>query len=231
MMANEVVKQKAEVVKVESGPVEPGYAYPGMSFDELASDAASIPGHELLKDDEVDLTLVGVDFLVTRVNFREGVARLPDDLWLKQNPKNTVGAYVSLELVTNPELSLVKINRARKASDVHHLDSLAQLGIEPGDSYVINDGSTGIYRQIVAHLALQGYILLPEGNVEGKKGQTVCDTIPEEWLDVLIGETKFDPSGFQTYAANVRIRCKSGLRLSRYDSEYNPDGAKTRYLA
>lgn len=226
------VPEPAELEKPTITPVEFGYAAPGMSFDDLADEAVTLPGHDLVKDDELD-ALVGVDFIVTRVNFREGLARRDGNMWMKQFPEHRTNAYVSVELSTNPHLVITNINRARVASKLAPVNSLDHLGFDPGEHFVINDGSTGIYRQVVAFLAMTRYIELPGGEnpvLEGPSGHTALDTIPEEWTEVHAGDVKFDPSGFQTYAANVRIRCRRGLRISEYESEFNPD-SKTRYLA
>jgi hypothetical protein len=220
---------KQEVEKVAKGTVEPKYAPPGVSFQDLANEATTLPGYELARDEDLD-ALCGVDFIITRVNFREGLARRENNAWLTKYPDHTKGAYVSLELTTNPEQSLTKVNRARSASGLTPIHDFSALGFDPGDHFVINDGSTGIYRQVVASLAIDGYIILPEGEMEGGSGQTIFDTIPEEWADVQLGDSRFDPTGFQTYAANVRIRCKHGVRISEYESDFNPD-SKTRYLA
>jgi hypothetical protein len=216
-------KQTAEVVE---GPVEFEYAGEMVSFDDVADEAITLPSRELAKDEVLD-SLVGVEFIATRVIFREGLARRDDNVWKSKNP---VGAYVSVELVTNPHLNLNAINMIRKQSGMSPLVSLDALGFDPGAHFVINDGSTGIYRQMVAFLAITDYIDLPEGAEDGPSGTTILDTIPAEWPEIYVGETKFDNSGFQTYTANIRLRCKHGIRVSEYPSEFNPD-SKTRYLA
>jgi hypothetical protein len=224
-----VVPEKAEIEnQEENSPVAFGSAI-GESFEDLAQESITLPGHDLVKDDELD-ALVGVDMIITRVSFREGIPRTPDNMWLKANPKNTIGAYVSLELSTNPELVISNVNRARVASKLSPIQSLDHLEFDPGSHFVINDGSTGIYRQIVAFLAMTQYVDIPEGPTEGASGQTICDTIPDEWPNIHVGEIRFAPTGFATYTANVRLRCRRGLRVSEYQSQWNPD-SKTRYLA
>lgn len=220
---------KDVVATVEDAPVEFGYAGEMVDFDTVAQEAIVLPSRELAKDELLD-SLVGVEFIITRVIFREGLPRRDDNIWKKANPENAIGAYVSCELVTNPHLQLHTINSARKSSGLSPLTSLDALGFDPGSHFVVNDGSTGLYRQIVAFLAITGYIELPDGEEDGPSGTTVLDTIPSEWPEILVGETKFDNSGFQTYAANVRLRCRHGIRVSEYESDFNPD-SKTRYLA
>lgn len=232
-MAKEVAVPENSVQPIpDEGPVEFSYAGYGTDFDTLAEDAITLPGHDLVKDDELD-ALVGVDFIITRVNFREGLKRRDDNTWLKEFPAHENGAYVSLELVTNPVMVISNINRARTASGLQPIQTLDALGFDPGAHFVINDGSTGIYRQIVAFLAMTRYIEIPGGQdpiVEGPSGHTALDTIPEEWPNIFAGDVKFAASGFQTYTANVRLRCRRGIRVSEYHSDFNPD-SKTRYLA
>jgi hypothetical protein len=206
------------------------YAAPGsVSFDELARESSTLPGNELLRDEDLD-ALAGVDMIITRAVIRKGVPRISGNPWLKANKANTHAGYVSLEIITTPRMDLIKINRARKASGLSQITTLESLGIQPESNYVINDGSTGIYRQVLAILAMQQYIQLPEGKTDGESGTTIFDTTPAEWADVQTGETIFDDSGFLTYDTNVRIRCKNGIRVS---GNYNPDfpDAQTRYLA
>lgn len=226
---------KSEVEKTETNQLPDeqyqGQQFPnamGIDFDTLASESVSLPGHELADDALLD-ALVGVDFIITKVNFRKGLARRDDNMWKTKTGHGT-GAYVSLEVKTNPAQSLVSINRARNACNMTPLVSLEGLGFNPGDEFVINDGSTGIYRQTVAILAMTGFIEIPDGPLEGKSGQTAFDTIPEEWPDISVGDVRFDSDGFATYSANVRVRAKRGIRVSEYESEFNPD-SKTRYIA
>lgn len=221
---------KEEIAAVVPSDIEPSYAQPGTKFSELTQDAVSLPGFELADDELLD-ALVGVELIITRVTVRVGdISRRPDNVWLKEFPKNTKSGYVSLELTVTDNLNLQKINRARASNKMSQLASLEALGIDAEDNFVINDGSTGIYRQILAFLGLEQYIVLPDGELDGKAGTTVLDTIPSEWQEVNVGESLFDKAGNLTYTANVRIRCPRGIRRSDYESEFNPD-SHTRYLA
>jgi hypothetical protein len=197
------------------------------SWDELMSESATIPGYDLLTDADTD-ALVGIPMIVTKASFRKGVSRKGRPNFSEENPND---GYVSLEILLAPVFDMAQINRARKANDMTEITSLSQLPFRQSDHVVINDGSTGIYRQVVAFLATADYIDLNEGEVVGGKGETILDTVPNEWAAIRAGNSVFDDDGFLTAEFNVRLACRRGLRLSRYDTEYNPDGATTRYLA
>lgn len=186
-----------------------------MSFSDMLGEAVEVQGNQLVKDDIAD-ELVGVPFLITRVVFRPGKVD-PHD-------KTRRLAYVSCESVIADEAYIAR----RKIN----LDAKPFL---PNDHIVVNDGSTGIYRQVLAVMESQGFIILPEGPVAGPKGETRYDTPPSEWVEMPAGEAWMaeatsDDAGFLYYAADVRIFAPRGLRLSEYGNEYTEDG-KTRYLA
>lgn len=206
-MSTELTNNPAQVV--------PAYDRNRMSFSDMLDEAVEVQGNQLVKEELFD-ELVGVPFLITKVTFRRG---MKDPL-----NKNRWMAYVSAEAVIADETYL-----SRRKID------LSDRPFVPGDHIVLNDGSTGIYRQIVAVLESQGFITLPEGPVQGAKGQTRLDAPPSEWTDVDAGESWFgevgsDSEGFMLYTANVRIFAPRGLRLSTYSNDYTQD-AKTRYLA
>lgn len=185
-----------------------------MTFGDMVEDAVEVQGNQLVKDELAD-ELVGIPFLITKVTFRKGVKDPAN--------KDRTFAYVSCEAVVADEAFLAR----RKIN-------LEDRPFLPGDHIVLNDGSTGIYRQVVAVLESQGYITLPEGPVAGEKGQTRFDAPPAEWVghDVGVtemGEVDSKEAGFLGYTADVRIFAPRGLRLSNYTSEFGD--AKTRYLA
>ena len=204
------------IAKQDPAPlVHTPYDRNSMSFSDMLGEAVEVQGNQLVKDDVAD-ELEGVPFLITRVTFRPG---FPD-------PANRARrlAYVSCECVIADDdyLARRKIN----------LDAKPFL---PGDHIVFNDGSTGVYRQILAVLESQGYITLPEGNVSGPYGQTRYDAPPAEWLDYPVGDAKTmevtsEAPGFVQYTADVRIFAPRGLRISEYSNDFTADG-KTRYLA
>ena len=199
----------------------------GETWAELMQESATIPGYDLLTDADTD-ALVGIPMIVTKASFRKGVSRKGRPNYSKDNPND---AYVSLEILLAPTFDIAQINRARKANDLTEITDLSQLPFRQSDHVVINDGSTGIYRQVVAFLATADYIDLNEGEVSGGKGETILDTVPNEWAEIRAGRSIFDDDGFLTAEFDIRLACRRGIRLSKYDTEFNPDGATTRYLA
>jgi hypothetical protein len=198
------------------------------AWDEAAATADQVEGFELAADETLD-ALVGIPHLITRVTFRPGISRNT-----KQGLKQF--AYVSCEATVAPEerITLRRVNRARKASDLPPIEKLEDLPISPGEHLVYNDGSTGIYRQIVAYLHTHDYITAAdEMVVAGKSGETTLDMPPGDWasVDRDRGATGVTEDGFVTYEASVRLLCPRGIRISEYENDYNPDGSRTRYLA
>lgn len=164
-----------------------------------------VQGADLLRGDAAD-KLMGVPFIITRAVFREGVQRpgvsYRDD-------------YVSCEAIVAP--AEVLKDRARRG----RLD-LDTISVDPGEQIVFNDGSTGIYRQMVQYLYLKMLLALPDPLVmEGGKGVCSFDLPRSQW-------TKGAEDG--TAGFNIRLKCPRGLRYSDYTNEYNPDGSRTRYI-
>ena len=177
------------------------------SWDDLTQGADEILGHDLAKDEILD-ALEGVPFMITRLTFRTS------DVGNRKN-------YVTCECVIAPR-ELLERRRV----------NLATLPFDAGDHVVFNDGSTGIYRQMVAYLHAKGFIALPDPVVQnGKAGESSYDLSPSEWADVNAGDMRYTESGEAIYIADVRILAKRGIRVSDgYENEWTKDG-KTRYLA
>lgn len=194
-------------------------------WDSMAGEAHTVMGYDLAKDELAD-ELAGVDFLITRLIFRPGVVR-------KVGTEKKQFAYVSAEAVINPVLNLKKVNIGRKGSELPEIQSLSELPFGPGDHVVINDGSTGIYRQCTQYLESTGLIRigskLPE---QGEMGECRYDLPPSDWeatSDAI--QYRIAANGTETHTADIRLRCPRGLRISRYDNEYtNGETATTRYL-
>lgn len=150
--------------------------------------------------------LVSVPFLITRVFYRDGVQRpgvkYRDD-------------YASVELTVAP--AKVVANRAERG----HLDPTT-LQVSPGEAVVLNDGSTGIYRQVTQYLVAKGLIELPDGPASGGKGECVFDLPRSQWRAGAEAATSGIP---------IRLFCPRGLRASDYTNDYNPDGSTTYYIA
>lgn len=179
--------------------------------DLFGGGADSVAGHDLLKDELFD-ELVGVPFAVTRMTFRPG----------KVHPVTKVlQAYTSFEGVIAPQEALDrrKVNMSTKP-------------FRALDSIVLNDGSTGLYRDGTRYLEGKGYIVIghPELPEDGPKGECRYDLPPHMWEDVKVGEGKFGDDGFFYYSVNVRFTADRGIRISTYENEYTDNG-KTRYFA
>jgi len=134
--------------------------------------------------------LLGVPFVITEVTFRQGDIRVPAKT-------GNFRDYVSVEALVHPDYQL-KFKRAY---------------------IVFNDGSTGIYRQIMAYLMSRGMVQpvenLPE---EGEANSTR--------YDVSLTSNEVDSSGV---SFDIRLRCPEGLRKSDYQNDYGD--AQTWYLA
>ena len=170
----------------------------------LVGTADEVLGHELISGEAAD-KLIGVPFIITRVTFREGTQRA-GAAWRDD--------YVSCEAVVAPESLLQeRAHRGRLKLD--------DISVDPGEHIIFNDGSTGIYRQIVQYLEAKNLIRLPAGADAGGKGESRFDLPRSLWDDG-------DEAG--TDGINIRLKCPRGLRYSEYSNEYTQDG-KTRYIA
>lgn len=209
-MRASTVAQPAQAVAVQQSPspIEEWWGAP---------EADEVEGHDLLKDEALD-DIVGVPFMGFKVVFREGVQRR-DIPWRDD--------YASLELRVAPAAvilrDLTRIQTRRRSFKVPAL-TVEQAASLPGEQLVINDGSTGLYRQIVQYLAAKGLIKLPDGDEEGEKGETIYDLPRSQWLAGAEEATE---------GIDIQLRCSRGLRFSEYPSPYLPDGemAKTWYIA
>ncbi|HET9131466.1 MAG TPA: hypothetical protein VFO86_10985 [Terriglobia bacterium] len=186
-------------------------------FATLINDAHVIDGGELVKEDLLD-ALAGVPFAITRLSFREGDVMNP--------VTKEYGPYVSVELVVADAPMLI-----RRRVD------LSTLPFDPEDTLIFNDGSTGIYRQMVEYLNGAEYVSVVEHQEllvrGGKKGESSFDLPPHKWHDIHRGELEFAESGFGNYSVELSpaVFCKRGIRISDgYENEFTKDG-KTRYIA
>lgn len=181
-----------------------------MSFSAMALVADEVLGNALVKDETLEL-LEGIPFLLTHVTFRRSFRSTQNrDLWL---------AYVSCEAIVADQEYLTSMGM-----------SLEGKPFRAGDHIVFNDGSTGIYRQVVKYLASKGYVTIAEGPEEGGKELCRYDAPPSEWPDVNYGETRFEEEGFMMYQAEIRLLCPRGLRKSDYVNDYTDNGT-THYIA
>jgi hypothetical protein len=191
---------------------------PGEDWQSLTARADELLGYDLARDETAD-DLVGVPFVLTRVVFRPGVLR--DKLR---------SAYVSCEVRTSPTLDLRLINSRRESSRLPRLGDLESLAFGPDSHVVFNDGSTGVYRQVVKLLTAKQYITLPTPIVEaGGYGESSFDQPPSKWAGFQQGTPVNTEDGFIGYTADLALYCPRGLRLSLYENDYTQTG-KTRYL-
>lgn len=202
------------VTNDDKAPELPTYQ-PGTAWEQEAAYADSVAGHDLAKDETLD-ALEGVPFMITRVTFRPGI----------RDRKDKLRAYASCECVIAPESVL----RRRRVD-------MSTLPFDPEDQVIFNDGSTGIYRQVVAYLAARGFITIPTELPEaGEYGQSRYDVPPWEWETLSGGEYRAndepdaDTGKFAEWGKNIRLRAPRGLRISEYATDYNPNGSRTRYL-
>lgn len=175
-------------------------------------DADEVDGYDLLKDDAL-YQVVGLPFMATKAIFRDGI---------QQKGMDYRGDYVSLEIRVAPR-SAWDLNRISSRRKSFNLGPDSPIAV-PDEQLVINDGSTGLYRQIVQYLAAKELIILPEGPAEGEKGESIFDLPRSQW--------KFGaPNGTEGF--EIKLRCSRGLRFSEYQSEYLPEGetARTWYIA
>lgn len=159
------------------------------------SDAMEIEGYSLYGGKENDLkldALIGVPFLVKTVTFRPGDI-IPDGQEVARD-------FVSVEVLIRPD-------HAHKF---------------PRKYVVFNDGSTGIYRQIVAALAARDVVELDENLPESGDANTTRYDVSFSTTDAA-GEP--EPREF-----DLKLLCPEGLRDSSYKNSDGSDG-KTWYLA
>jgi hypothetical protein len=203
-------------------PSTPPVYQPGMDWQELITGADEILGYDLARDETAD-DLVGVPFMLTRVQFRPGVLR-----------EKERQSYVSCEARIAPALDLRLINTRREGSRLQRISDLDMLAFGPDSHVVFNDGSTGVYRQLVKYLFSRKYITLSEPVIEaGSYGETSFDLPPGRWTAINQGATFPIGEGkdvFTGYVADILLYCPRGLRLSLYENDYTQTG-KTRYLA
>jgi hypothetical protein len=174
------------------------------AFAALIADADIIEGHSLESDKSM---LIGVPFVITGITVRDGV---PDKATGKTN-------YLSVEATVADEDYLGRLLRKGRLT-------VAQMqAIDPLENIVFNDGSTGIARQLVQYLHNAGLIVVPDGPESGAAGACRWDFHYSTWKN-------YSADVFDVYY-RVKLFCPRGLRDSRYETEYAPDGATTYYLA
>jgi hypothetical protein len=194
------------------------------------AEADDVEGYDLVKDKAL-FSLVGVPFRISSFAFRVGIQHKGID-WRND--------FVSAELRVAPTPIIVRqYNRimSRRTGD---LIPDASAIPDPGEQLVINDGSTGLYRQVVQYLEAKDLIVVPDDlPTTGGKNECRYD-LPASMFEVTdaalatdVAMIRFSPSGEQVTFFHVDLRCSRGLRYSDYDSELAAPGerALTWYIA
>lgn len=209
-MTREVAKPDPEI-----DPASAAFLGAMAEWREATENATLIISYDVAKDEYLT-ALVGIDMVVTGVIYRPGIRD---------------SAYVSLECLLSPVWELPRINRARKANGLEPIDSLDRIPWDPAEHVVINDGGTGIYRQMTEYLYRTNVISLPEPVVEsGKRGECSFDLPPEKWSSARAGDYLYLATGRVMYTnKNINIRCRKGIRVSNYSTDFGD--ATTYYLA
>lgn len=192
-MATDIAKNETEIDLYSPAAVETAW-----------NEADEVLGFTLIKD-ENRAKLVGVPFLITRVIFRDGTGMFDKDHKFD---------YVTCEAIVAPQAAYDKAAQMG-------LFAPAQVPFAPMDRVVFNDGSTGVFRQIVAYLSARDLIDLGDTTApeEGGKGESRYDRPHSVWSQG--GRDAED-------GISVTLRASRGLRFSQYSNEHGD--AETYYL-
>lgn len=201
--------KKSEVEQTANQAVM-AYVDAETEWQSYTEDSDTVKGHSLVEVDE----MVGVPFVLTGITYREGTQ-------IKGVPYRN--DYVSLEMLIAPESVISPIlRRIEKARERAKLSPA--LTVKPGEHVVINDGSTGIYRNITEYLHSKGLIKVANTIVaNGAKNECSWDLPRSQWIEGAEAATE---------GIAVKLTCPRGVRVSQYASEYSADGAaETYYIA
>lgn len=162
--------------------------------------------------------LEGVPFGILSVTYREGFTRAIRGQSFK-------GDYVSMEIMVADEKALNESGVDWK-----------NRGIKPLDIRILNDGGTGIRRQMTRYLHVRSYAVVTIVNEDdikesGKLGESDFDMPFSLWHEYLKGE-KFkanDQSWVYEVQFDRMVVANRGTRGSEYENENGK--SKTWYLA
>lgn len=191
----------SEMVSQTESPAAPtsDEEYALAEWNAAAAGADKVIGHSLIggKDNEQTLDmLVGVPFVIEKLTYRQGDVNI-----MAKGETPFYRDYVSVEALVHP-LHQSKFRRER---------------------IVFNDGSTGIYRQIIAYLAARERVQLNEDYPEkGDANGTRYDVC-------LSGPGTKESGEREDREFAIRLVCPEGLRKSDYRNSYGE--AQTWYLA
>jgi hypothetical protein len=209
---------QSEVVPTEdAAPVQQRFY--GLDYAALIGGGTvdTIEGFDLITS-EFKHVLIGVPFVVVGVTYRPGIAK--GDI-----PAN----YVSVELVTADKAT---VDARVKAGRVTDKDGkvLTEAMVGANETLVINDGSTGIARQMTEYLHRRGLInvgaISSTADLGGEMGTSPWDRFFAEWPQ---GGTE---AGVGFKLPPRVLHCPRGLRVSKYQNPVNQkDTSYTYYLA
>lgn len=162
--------------------------------------------------------LEGVPFGILKLTYREGYTRAIKG-------QNFKGDYVSMEI-------LVADEKALNESGV----DWKNRGIKPLDVRILNDGGTGIRRQMTRLLHMRSYATVTNATDQeiketGKLGESDFDIPFSLWYEVHKGE-KYkanDESNVYEVTMDRMVVANRGTRGSEYENENGKN--KTWYLA
>jgi hypothetical protein len=187
-------------------------------WDTLNQDSATfdVQGADLERD---KMALLGIPFIVLSAHFQTPTETRPR-------------GYVTLEAVVAPkdlieqQIKYGRVAMGLKADAFTTFDAWHEAyGVEPGSQIILNDGSTGIRREIVEMLHISGKIVVGHSPQERKdEGRFVFDRPWPEWaesgtlLQVGSGESARMEPHFDN-AGKPFIKVHRGLKVSRKDEE------------
>ena len=195
-------------------------------WDEEADD---VSGHDLIKEKAL-FSLVGVPFRIDTLTYRVGI---------QQKGCEWRNDYVSAELRVAPADIIARqwdrIMSRRSGKLITDVRAIA----DPAEQLIVNDGSTGFYRQSVEYLEAKELITLPDDlPQDGGKNECRYDlpssmfTLSAKAQQDGLVEARFTPEGDHVVVFRVALRCSRGLRYSDYKNEFtDDDGAITWYIA
>lgn len=187
-----------------------------ISFADATANSDAIDSGQLYTGEDLE-HFRGVQFAVVGGTFREGFER-------EIGGKKEKGDYVSLECIVGDA----------KANKTVDFDSKP---FGPLDVVRINDGSTGIRRQIVKYLHLRNLVrVVPEGQElteTGSLGESTYDLPVGLWANVMVGELGVNEEGEVSFEFEIPglFLVKRGIRSSTYKASKTGKMTTTRFLA
>jgi hypothetical protein len=194
-----------------------------------SEEADDVEGYDLVKDKAL-FALVGVPFRIFTITYRAGI---------QQKGIEWKNDYASAELRVAPGIVLARQIDRIMSRRTGKLITDARAIADPGEQLVVNDGSTGFYRQCSQYLEAKGIITVPDTlPADGGKNECRYDlpasyfVISDDAIRDGTAEVRFGLDGEQITVFRVELRCSRGLRYSDYKNEFtDDDGAITWYIA